>query len=73
MIKDHFAQKMLERQQSQKDMAFEIDLKLAINKDKSIDLPKLRAAIAENPEHAELVVNNPAEMQLKFKLSKKTT
>ena len=70
-IKEFFITRMQERQQSQLDVAFEIDLKLAINKDKSIDIPKLQAAIAENPKHAQFVSDNPKKLQLKFKLSKK--
>jgi hypothetical protein len=62
---------MQERQQSLRDVAFEIDLKLAIIDDKSIDIPKLQKAIAENPKHAQFVADNPQKLQLKFELSKK--
>lgn len=70
-IKEFFITRMQERQQSQLDVAFEVDLKLAINKDKSIDVTKLHEAFAENPKHAQFISDNPKKLQLKFKLSKK--
>ena len=70
-IKDHFAKVMKQRQQSQKDMAFEIDVKLAFGKGKEvIDVDKLRTAIAENPNHAERILKNPSETQSGIRLKK---
>ena len=70
-IKGHFAKVMKQRQQSQKDMAFEIDVKLAFGKGKEdIDVDKLRAAIAENPKHAERILKNPSETQAGIRLKK---
>jgi hypothetical protein len=70
-IKDHFAKVMKQRQQSQKDMAFEIDVKLAFGKGKQdMDVDKLRAAIAENPKHAEHILKNPSETQSGIRLKK---
>ena len=69
-IKDHFAKVMKQRQQSQKDMAFEIDVKLAFGKGKDINFDKLRAAIAENPGHADRILQNPSDTQFGIKLKK---
>ncbi|MBA2628750.1 MAG: hypothetical protein H0U78_01775 [Rickettsiaceae bacterium] len=70
-IKDHFAKVMKQRQQSQKDMAFEIDVKLAFGKGKQdMDMDKLRAAIAENPKHAERILKNPSKTQSGIRLNK---
>jgi len=69
-IKDHFAKVMKQRQLSQKDMAFEIDVKLAFGKGKDIDFDKLRAAIAENSGHAERILEHPSETQSGIRLKK---
>ncbi len=69
-IKDHFSKVMKQRQQSQKDMAFEIDVKLAFGKGKDMDLDKLRAAIAENPDHAGRILKDPTDTQFGISLKK---
>lgn len=70
-IKAHFAKRMKQRQESQLDMAVEIDLKLALGKGtKNIDYEKLRAAIAENPTHVERILENPARSQWGLNFSK---
>lgn len=70
-IKSHFAKRMKQRQESQLDMAVEIDLKLALGKGtKNIDYDKLKAAIAENPTHVERILENPARSQWGLNFSK---
>lgn len=70
-IKAHFAKRMKQRQESQLDMAAEIDLKLALGKGtKNIDYEKLRTAIAENPTHVERILENPARSQWGLNFSK---
>lgn len=70
-IKSHFAKRMEQRQESQLDMAVEIDLKLALGKGtKNIDYDKLKAAIAENPTHVERILEDPAKSQWGLQFSK---
>ncbi len=70
-IKSHFRHRLKQRQESQLDMAVEIDLKLALGKGtKNINYDKLRAAIAENPTHVERILENPARSQWGLNFSK---
>ena len=68
-IKEFFKARMKERQQSQLDMAFEIDLHIALN-EKTFDPEKIQAAIKTRPTYAAKMAKNPEALQLKFKLSK---
>jgi len=66
-IKTHFTETMKKRQQSLKDMACEIDIKLAL-KGKKVDVAKLQEAIVRNPKHVERILENPQNTQLRISL-----
>ena len=66
-IKTHFTETMKKRQQSLKDMACEIDIKLAL-KGKKVDIAKLQEVIAKNPKYVERILENPQNTQLRISL-----
>ena len=66
-IKAHFTETMQKRQQSLKDIACEIDIKLAL-KGKKVDIAKLQEAIVRNPKHVERILASPQNTQLRISL-----
>ena len=66
-IKTHFTETMKKRQQSLKDMACEIDIKLAL-KGKKVDIAKLQEAIVSNPEHVKHILDNSKNTELHTQL-----
>ncbi|MCP5362941.1 MAG: hypothetical protein H6911_03175 [Rickettsiaceae bacterium] len=66
-IKAHFTETMKKRQQSLKDMACEIDIKLAL-KGKKVDIAKLQEAIVSNPEHVKHILDNSKNTELHTQL-----
>ncbi len=66
-IKTYFTETMKKRQQSLKDIACEIDIKLALQGEK-VDVAKLQEAIVRNPKHVERILENPQNSQLRISL-----
>jgi hypothetical protein len=66
-IKTHFTETMKKRQQSLKDMACEIDIKLAL-KGKKVDIAKLQEAIVSNPEHVKYILDHSKNIRLNTQL-----
>lgn len=67
-IKAHFTETMKKRQQSLKDMACEIDIKIALSKGKKLNVTELQEAISRNPKHAERILKDPKNTQLHLTL-----